>query len=75
MRVRSFLARVPGGRLGASLHHKAHAFKACRTRELSAKQKFTRDHLCKQVPPVCGDVLKVFVHVCRVRMARVNKNF
>ncbi len=34
--------------------------KACRRRELSAKQKFTRDRWRKHVPSVCGDVLKVF---------------
>ncbi len=27
---------------------------ACRTRELSAEQKFTRDHWRKQNPPVCA---------------------
>ena len=38
-----------------------HQIKACRTRELFAEQKFTRDHWRKQIPPVCGDVLKDFV--------------
>ncbi len=33
---------------------------ACRTRELSAEQKITRDYWRKQVPPVCGDVFKSF---------------
>ena len=40
--------------------------KAWRTRELSAEQKFTRDHWRKQVPPVCGDVLRALVHACHV---------
>ena len=47
----------------------------CRTRELSAEQKFIRTHWRKQVPPVCGDVLKVFVHSCHFHLALVNKNF
>ena len=34
--------------------------KACRTRELSAEQKFTREHWRKQVLSVCGDGLKYF---------------
>ena len=45
------------------------------TRAISAEQIFTRDHWRKQVLPVCGDVLKVFVHACQAKMARVNKNF
>ena len=35
---------------------------ACRTRELSAEQKFTREHWRKQVPPVCGKILRDFWH-------------
>ena len=38
--------------------------KACRTQELSVEQKLSRDHWRKQVTPVCGDFLKVFVHAC-----------
>ena len=49
--------------------------KACRTRELSAEQKFTRDHWRKQVHSMCGDILKVFVHACHSYPAHVNKNF
>ncbi len=39
--------------------------KACRTRELSAEQKFTRDHWRKQNPPVCGKILRDFWHAWR----------
>jgi hypothetical protein len=49
------------------IHIVLYAFriKARRTRELSAEQKFTRDHWrIKQVPPVCGDVSRVFVPAC-----------
>ena len=35
---------------------------ACRTRELSAEQKFTRDYWRKQNPPVCGKILSDFWH-------------
>ncbi len=36
--------------------------KACRTRELSAELTVTREHWRKQVPPVCGKILKDFWH-------------
>jgi hypothetical protein len=34
--------------------------KACRTRELSAEQKFFREHWRKQNPPLCSKILKDF---------------
>ncbi len=53
-----------------------HSFQACRTRELSAEQEFTRDHRRKQVTPVCGEILEVFVHACHFYLAApVNKAF
>ncbi len=36
--------------------------KAYRTRELSAELTVTREHWRKQVPPVCGKILKDFWH-------------
>ena len=35
-----------------------HNSKSCRTRELSAEQKFTRDHWRKQVPPYAATFWK-----------------
>ncbi len=39
--------------------------KACGTRELSAELTVTRAYWRKQVPPVCGGILRVFRHACQ----------
>ena len=59
--------RPPARRILAKFPNITRTIKACRTRELSAEQKFTRDHWRKQNPPRVRQNFERF-------LARVTKN-